>query len=177
VGVLAADQELGVVALGVHRVRCDHAPGQVQRFQQRREPGDLIGLAVHAHLREDGAGVLVAGRQQVDGLPICAGVTGAAQRLAVHGQHLPLAPAAPWPLAGGAQPRRQPGPHRGLERARIDPLQDSADGGLIRRLKPPGQRVTADTETGQDMRRRIRHPLADRGKRPCSGQHGRYRCQ
>ena len=36
-GVLLGDQEFGVVALGVHRIGGDRAPGQVRGFQQRRE--------------------------------------------------------------------------------------------------------------------------------------------
>jgi len=34
-GLLAGDQELGVLALGMQGVRGDHAPGQVQGLQQR----------------------------------------------------------------------------------------------------------------------------------------------
>ncbi|MGE5134755.1 MAG: hypothetical protein ACM32E_17855 [Gemmatimonadota bacterium] len=41
-GALAGDQELGVLALSVQRVGGDDAPGQVQRLEQRREPGDLV---------------------------------------------------------------------------------------------------------------------------------------
>ena len=40
-----------------------------------------------------------------------------------------------------------------------------------------GQRITADPESGQDLRRRIRDPLADRGERPRPSEHRRYRCQ
>jgi hypothetical protein len=40
--LLLGDQELGVLALGVQRVGGDDAPGQLQRLEQRREPGDLI---------------------------------------------------------------------------------------------------------------------------------------
>jgi hypothetical protein len=47
VRLLFRDKELGVLALGVQRVGGDDAPGQVQRLEQRREPGDLVGLAVH----------------------------------------------------------------------------------------------------------------------------------
>jgi len=69
VGVLAGDQELGVFALGVQGVGGDHRPGQVQGLQQRSEPGDLVGLAVHAGLGEHSADLLVGYRQQVHGLP------------------------------------------------------------------------------------------------------------
>src|SRR5882757_677949 len=40
-GPLTGDKELGVLALGVQGVGGDDAPGQVQRLEQRREPGDL----------------------------------------------------------------------------------------------------------------------------------------
>ena len=49
-GPLAGDKELGVLALGVQRVGGDDVPGQVQRPGQRREPGNLAGLAVHPDL-------------------------------------------------------------------------------------------------------------------------------
>jgi hypothetical protein len=55
---LAGDQELGVAALGVQRVRGHYVPGQVHVVQQRGEPGDLVGLAVHAELAQDRAGLL-----------------------------------------------------------------------------------------------------------------------
>jgi len=86
--LLFRDQELRVLALGVHRVGGDDAPGQVQRLQQRREPGDLVGLAVHPDLPQD--------------------------------------------------------------------------------------RITADTQSGQDLRRRVRDPFADRGERPRPGRHRRH---
>jgi len=48
VRVLVADQELRVLALGVQGVGGDHAPGQVQRLQQRSERGDLIGFTARS---------------------------------------------------------------------------------------------------------------------------------
>ena len=44
-------------------------------------------------------------------------------------------------------------------------FQDAADGGLIRWLEPPGQRITADPQSGQDLRRCVRDPFADRSER------------
>jgi hypothetical protein len=38
---LIGDDELGVLALGMQGVSGDHASGQVQRFGQRTEPGDV----------------------------------------------------------------------------------------------------------------------------------------
>lgn len=107
----------------------------------------------------------------MSGLPAGAGVPGTAQRLAVHRQRPLPAPGRRSRRAG--QPRPQPGPHRGVEHASVDLLQHPADGGLFRRLKPPGQRVTADTERAQDVRRRI----GDRGGRLGPGQHGGHRGQ
>ncbi len=145
VRVLFGDQELGVLALSMQSVGGDHGPGQVQRGKQRREPGDLIGLAIHLRLGKHGTGLLVCCRQQVDGLPLGAGVPGAAHRLAVHGHRPPL-PLA-WPgrrLAGCLQPGGQPGPHRGLQRGGIHRFQDLADGRLVRRPEAARQRVIAD---------------------------------
>jgi hypothetical protein len=176
IGALAGDQELGVITLGMQCVCGDHAPGQVQVFQQRGEPGDLIGLAVHAGLPEDGDGLLVDDRQQVRGLPVAGGVPGAPHRLAVHGQRPPGAPAAPGSLVSRPQPPGEPGSHRGVERVGVDGFQDPADGGLIRWLEPAGQRITADPETGQDLRRRVGDPLAEGRERPRPRQHRRHRC-
>jgi hypothetical protein len=58
-GVLLDDQKVGVLALGMQRVRRDHRTGQVEGAQQRREPGDLVGLALHAGLAQDDPGGLV----------------------------------------------------------------------------------------------------------------------
>jgi hypothetical protein len=104
-------------------------------------------------------------------------VAGAAHGLAVHGQRPPGASAAPGSLVSGPQPPGEPGPDRGIERVGVDGFQDPADGGLIRWLELAGQRITADPETGQDLRRRVGDPLADRCERPCPSQHRRHRCQ
>ena len=98
---LAGDQVIGMLALGMQCIGGDDGSGEVQRVQQRREPGDLIGLAVHGGLREDGQGLLVDGGQQVRGLAAGGGVPGAAQGLAVHGHD--AAPAAPAAVALASQ--------------------------------------------------------------------------
>ena len=64
-GPLAGDKELGVLALGVQGVGSDDAPGQVQRPGQRREPGDLAGLAVHPDLAEHNTTALIEGGQRL----------------------------------------------------------------------------------------------------------------
>ena len=81
---LFGDQELGVLALGVHRIGGDYASGQVRQLQQRDEPGDLVGLAVHADLAEHRTCLLIGDRQQVHGLAVAAGVPGAPHCLAIH---------------------------------------------------------------------------------------------
>ncbi len=67
VGV-ACGEICGVFALAVHRVGGDHRVSQVTDLvEQRREPGDLIGLAVDIGAGKDDAGVLIAGGQDVPG--------------------------------------------------------------------------------------------------------------
>ncbi len=60
-GPLAGDKEPGVLAPGAQGIGSDDAPGQVQRLQQRREPGDLVGLAVHPDLAEHNTTALIEG--------------------------------------------------------------------------------------------------------------------
>jgi hypothetical protein len=43
VGLLAGDEELGSVGLGVQRVGGDHSAGQVQAGQQRDQAWDFAG--------------------------------------------------------------------------------------------------------------------------------------
>ena len=87
-------QVLGVAALGVHRVRGDHRPGQVDAIQQRREHGDLVRLRLDIDLPEDhAAGVLERG-QQVPRRTV--GHARSAQCLAVHRDHA----AAAWRRGG-----------------------------------------------------------------------------
>ena len=104
---------------------------------------------------------------------------GGPHRLAIHGHRPPPAAALFSSLASGPQPqlRTQPGTHRRVEGRGINGFQDPADGGLIRRLEPAAQRITAHPKSDQDLRRRVRHPLADGGERPRPGQHGRHRGQ
>jgi len=174
VGFLRGDQELGVLALGMQGVRSDDAPGQVQWLQQRGELGDLVGLVIHADLGEHRTGSLIGDRQQVHGPPILAGVPGAPHRLAVHRQRPPRSPAVLWPRVYRSQPRRQPRSHCSIERVGVDGLQDPPDRGFIRRREPAGQWIPAHPERAQDLRRRVRGPLADGGVRPGPGEHRRH---
>jgi hypothetical protein len=177
--LLLCDQELRVIALGMHRIGGDNASGQVQGLQQGRERGDLVRLAVHASLGEHGKGALIEGSQQMHGLPVTAGMPGSPHRLAIHGHRPAPAPPVLWSLASSPQPqlRLQPGTHRRIEGRGIHGFQEPADGGLIRRREPAGQRVTADPQSSQDLRRRVRHPFTDRGERLRPGQHGCHRGQ
>ena len=45
-GLLVGDQPVGMLTLGVHRIRGDDRAGEVQPLQQRLEPGDLVGGVV-----------------------------------------------------------------------------------------------------------------------------------
>jgi hypothetical protein len=138
---------------------------------QRREPGDLVGLAVHRDLAEHHTTALIQGGQQVHRLAVAAGMTGTPHRLAVHRDRPWGAPPVSCRPAGGLQPRIQPGPDGGIQPVSVCRFQHAADGGLIRRREPPGQRITADAQSGQDLRRRVRDPFADRGERLRPGQH------
>jgi hypothetical protein len=100
------DKEPGVLALGVQGAGGDDAPGQVQRLEQRREPGDLVGLAVHPDLAEHNTTALIEGGQQVHRLAVGAGVTGAPHRLAVH-RDRPTAARDHWPADVKALPGRR----------------------------------------------------------------------
>jgi hypothetical protein len=169
--LLAGDQELGVLALSMQRISGNDDAIQVQLLQQRRELGDLVGLAVHPHLCEHRAGFLVSDCEQVHGLPVAGGVPGAAHRLAIHRHR--LAPGAR--PAPGLQPGSQPRPDCRIEGSSIDCFQNPPDGGLAGRLEPAGQPILADPQRSQDRRRRIRDPLADCGQRLRPGQHRRDR--
>jgi hypothetical protein len=61
----AVDQEVGVVALGVHGVGRDDHLGEVHTGKQRLEGGDLVGRRAHLALGEHGAVVVVQRCQQV----------------------------------------------------------------------------------------------------------------
>ena len=113
--VLAGDQELRVVALGMQGVRGNGVPGQVQWFQQRGERGDLTGLAVRTGLPRHCAGLLIDDGQQVRRLPVAAGVPGAPDGLAVHGHRPPVFAAVTRCLVSGPQTAREPGSDRGVE--------------------------------------------------------------
>jgi hypothetical protein len=100
--------------VGVHRVRGDQDTGQVEIVDQRGEPGDLVGLVGDLALRDDGAGLAEHGGQQVHSAAIAG--PGAAQRLAVHGEHL-----------RGGQAGVEPGAEHRVEQVTVTGLQGAAD--------------------------------------------------
>ena len=126
VGLLAGDQELGGVGVGVQRVGGDHGAGQVQVGQQRLESGHLAWRAVDLALGQHRTGGVVHRGQQVD-LPAVAAF-GAPQRLAVDRDRPPplLLAGSPGAVTVGqprAQHRRQ---RRWVTRARVRRMVASA---------------------------------------------------
>jgi hypothetical protein len=85
----AAEEVVGMFALGVHGVAGHDRPGQVgDAVEHGLEAGDLVGLVTDVHLGLDQAGGVVQGGEQVDLAAVCPG--GTAQALAVHGQTMQL---------------------------------------------------------------------------------------
>jgi hypothetical protein len=65
VRLLVGHQPVGVLTVGVQRIRRDHRAGQVHRLEQRDEAGHLPGSAVDLTLRQHPAAGVLHGRQQV----------------------------------------------------------------------------------------------------------------
>ena len=118
-----------------------------------RLPVAAVTAPVLALVLAPGVGVLVDAQ------------VGAAHGLAVHGQDLAL-------LARRDTVRRgclgelgqRPGPHRGLDRDRVEIGQDPADGAGVRHDR-------ADPEPVEDAAAGVVGVLADRGERARPGQH------
>jgi hypothetical protein len=151
--------------------------GIFRQGRPRPEPGDLVGLPLDVDLAEHYPGGLVEHRQQVQRLPIGRVVTGATQRLAVHRQSSAGTTAAsrsqPVDPVTGLERAGQPGTDRRIEGVGVHLFEDPADRGLIWWFERPGQRVTADPERGQDLRRSIQHPFTDCGEPARTGQYCR----
>jgi hypothetical protein len=81
-------------------------------------------------------------------------VPGAAHRLTIH-RRRPCPPGAVPDQRTPTKPRS----HRSVQRPSIDGFQDPPGSGLILRLEPPGQEITADPQRGHDLRRRVRDLL------------------
>ena len=152
-------QVLGVAALGVHRVRGDHRPGQVDAIQQRREHGDLVRLRLDIDLPEDhAAGVLERG-QQVPARTV--GHARSAQCLAVRRDHA----AAAWRRSGALL---GPGADRVVQGISVQILQGAAERGLARHH-------AGDPEHVQGGLVSVGGPFRDCRERPGAGQHRAHR--
>ena len=79
--MLVGDQPVGVLSLGVQRIRGDDGGGQVQALQHRPEPRDLVGGVVYVCLAQHGVAGVVHRREQVHRRGVVAAA--AAQGLAV----------------------------------------------------------------------------------------------
>jgi hypothetical protein len=169
-GVLVGDQPVGVLTLGVHGVGGDDPSGQVQVFQQRPEPGDLIGLGVDVDLSQDGTTGVLHRRQQVHRGGVV--VAAAAQGLAVDGDCLPPWAGGWWRGGWWWLVPGSPGTDGTVQRVGVDAAQHTADGGLVGWPGGAGPGVAAYPERGQDRAGRISGPLTDRGQRSGSGEHG-----
>ena len=178
-------QVVGVVAVGVDGVGGDQDIGQVQIVEQRGERGDLAALLRDRDLPEDDAAGLVEHRHQMRlpittaaraGVGATAGVgtgvgvgaggdVGAAHGLAVQRENLALLAHRDAVGRGSVGKLGQrPRAHRGLDRVRVEVLQDPADGAGVRHHR-------ADPEQVEDGAAGVVGVLGDRGERPRAGQH------
>ena len=139
----------------------------VRVSQQRGERGDLVGLAVHAELAEHDPGVLVDHREQVpagDLGAVAVGVSGAAQGLAVDGEH----PAPP-----GRGDRRRTGAartRRSRRRTGRRRLSRAAGGSPI----PTGSRRSVPSAAAT-LGGQVGDPLGDRDERARPGRDRAHR--
>jgi hypothetical protein len=168
VGLLAGNQELGGVSVGVERVGGDHRAGEVEPVQQWLERGDLFGRAADQALGEHRAAGMLPSPEQVHRAAVAIrhwGV-GAAQRLAID-RHRPL----PWslPLAGASAVAAvmalavgQPGADGAGQRLGVQARHCAADGGLGRHGELPGD-STAAAAMARMATREWRRPRVARG--------------
>jgi hypothetical protein len=153
----------GVTILGVEGIGGDHDVGEIEPIQQWRESGDLVAFVIDLHLaHHDPAGVLER-REQVT----CRAVrnAGTARGLALDrdcAQRLVCLCA----LAGRtfAQPRRD----SGVQRVRVDGLQDSTKRRLTRW-------APADSEPDPHRNRQVMSPFRDSHVTARSGQDRAHR--
>jgi hypothetical protein len=173
VGLLAGDQELGGVGVGLERVGGHHHAGQVQGRQQGLEGGDLLGCAADLGLGQHRTDGVVHAGQQVHRAAVTVGWVGAAHRLAVDRHRPPL-----WPLplvttgavaAFMALAVGQPGADGAGQRVGVQAGQGPANGGLGRR-RPVVGGGTAGAQRGPDGLGRVGGPFGDRGHRAGAGQ-------
>jgi len=154
-GELAAQP--GLVSL--HR----ELPGEVdaaQGVEQRRERGDLIGLALDLDLAQNDAGVLVDHREQMParrGDPVRVGAPRAAHGLAVHREH-PASPSRCHPRAQALHERAD----RGVEPVGVDVADQPADGRLRRA-------ASVHTEYSGNLGGQVSDPFGGCDERPRPG--------
>jgi len=167
-------QVVDVAALGVQRIGGHHHPGQGDAgprdgIEQRRERGDLAGLAIDVDLTQHGAAVVVEHRQQMPGTAGLIGrrVPRAAQGLAVHRDGTPD-PAGAGTILGSRQFSGDPAADGLVEPVTVHAAQHPADRRLTRRTRPDPQRVAG-------LFRQVSGPLADRDHRPRPGHHSAHR--
>jgi hypothetical protein len=139
VGMLAGDQELGGLGVGLQRAGGHYHTGQVEPIQQRGERGDFLGRAGDLALGQHLAGGVVHRRQQMRRTATCAGRVGATEGLAVHG-HCP--PPSGWGSTTApilvVLPVGQPGADHPGQHLGVQPAERAADGGLGRDAKMTG---------------------------------------
>lgn len=92
-------------------------------------------------------------------------IAGAAHGLAVHGDRRQRA------IAIASDPAGQPGTDRGIQAIAVEVLQQAPQGGLVRCPIQATAAIQARPEQGEHPLRRVRGPLADRGKRTRTGYH------
>jgi hypothetical protein len=129
VRLLAGDQELGGLGVGLEGVGGDHDVGEVEWGQQRGEGGHLLRRAADLVLGQHRAAGVVHRRQQVHRAAVTVGWVGATQRLAVDRHRPPPA---------GSDRDRGPGPgrparRRQQRRARLGPGGKGSGGWWPRR--------------------------------------------
>ena len=145
------------VALAEGGVAGDDPPVQHHRLEQRQGRLVLVGLGRDAGLGQDGAGLVVQGREQVDGGG--AGRAAAAGGLAVdrHG------PQAVGPR--GRQQRGDPAGDGGLERLGVEPGEEPLEGAV-------GRGPAAVAEAVHQLDGLVAAPLGDGGVAAAAAEDG-----
>ena len=149
------DQVLGVGALGVHGVRGDHRPGQVDAVQQGGEHRDLVRFGLDVDLSQDHAVSVIERGQQMPART--AGHARSAQCLAVDRDHPPRARHRGGALLG-------PGAGRVIEGVRVQVLQGPPERGLARHHAGDAERIPGGLVS-------VGGPFRDGRERPGAGQH------